>query len=406
MTENDIIQRAIALGAIDSEPDLYALVPIALSRYLAKQQETGEFYRNNSLIVPTASITIGAGNVVDVNSACNLKGISLGDVPESEIVFSPVSGFASGAWTAATNPVEGETIVINGKTFTFRLPGFVLAGGGTAAVNGTYTRRGTFNGKYYYNLLTFGNSVESRTIVNGHNIPLDWWEVLDNSGNLMYIENRDGEHHDTPLDVTWTTGGDSEAEGNAPAPTITARTLLSTEFEIGATREETFENMAAALNGSDFAEISVATYEAADVILNGTYDVSGSAGLTFSMAASSAGAITVSGSTFSYVEIVDRGIKTVRFVKSRDRLTLTGRQDQFFTNAFLDGGKLYFSAGADPTLSLAGLTFVIRCVAVPALVVDLPDDSLMEDIAQELFVIAPKAGSQAERGLTLDQGRV
>lgn len=214
---------------------------------------------------------------------------------------------ARGTWRFIDNPAEGETIAVNGETFTSRLSGVVVSGAGTAAVNGTYTRRGESDGYFYYTLIGQA-SPALPLILPEYSVFTDgnYWYVTDSAGDLMYYGRQaslTGPVCDTPQEcTTWTIypGG-----GSASAPTVTERTFSATEFESEATKHDTADNFAAMLNASVSASVSVATYtsESDDTVkipvVDGVYDTTGTAGNAFTMAASSAGAIAVSGATFS-----------------------------------------------------------------------------------------------------------
>ena len=68
---------------------------------------------------------------------------------------------------------------------------------------------------------------------------------------------------------------------------------------IGDTKEDTAINFAAALNASTNGAINVATYSAASNVVTGIYDTPVTGGNSFTMANSSASAVTRSGATFT-----------------------------------------------------------------------------------------------------------
>lgn len=83
--------------------------------------------------------------------------------------------------------------------------------------------------------------------------------------------------------------------------TFTFKSVISgtRPVAIGATKEATAILLAAALNASVDPLVSVATYEAADGIVSVVYDTRGIIGNTFTLADSSAGAVTASGATLT-----------------------------------------------------------------------------------------------------------
>jgi len=73
----------------------------------------------------------------------------------------------------------------------------------------------------------------------------------------------------------------------------------STNVHIGATKEDTMTNFAAVLNASANASISVATYTVNGAILTVTYDAGGVTGNAYTLADSSAAAVTRSAATLA-----------------------------------------------------------------------------------------------------------
>lgn len=205
---------------------------------------------------------------------------------------------ATGTWYFAQNPVEGETIVVNGVTFTFRAQGLVMSGSGEASVNATWTYRGnTLNDKKIYNKLG-----EATTTTAGATYSTEWssslWNINGSSAGMFFS----GEDVTYPYQVvTWTDPGFPFVT----VPTVVIRTFSSVEVEIGDTIADTVDNFAAALSASSNASIIVASYASATAIrgggnyVTGTYLTAGSAGNAFTMAASSAGSVSVSGATFT-----------------------------------------------------------------------------------------------------------
>lgn len=203
---------------------------------------------------------------------------------------------SGGEWTFNSNPTHGMAIVVDGVTFTFKSPGITLASAGTAAIDGFYPERGTYGDKPDFNLLGEPTSVPPDTrsgVVWESNL----WLVYNADGEIVYYS---GEQVDSPELVE--DGFSALPPGDAPGPTVTRLTFGVADVEIGDTKEETAANFAAKLNASTNGAISVATYEAVDNIVPGTYDTTGTGGNVFTMAASSGGfliAVAVSGPTFT-----------------------------------------------------------------------------------------------------------
>lgn len=85
----------------------------------------------------------------------------------------------------------------------------IVAGAGTAAVNGTYTPRGTNEGKPYYNLEGQPDSLLFYAII---------W-----SAPRWYLYNDDALYDSADEDTTypWEVSGWVQDVGDAPAPTVT-----------------------------------------------------------------------------------------------------------------------------------------------------------------------------------------
>ena len=82
--------------------------------------------------------------------------------------------------------------------------------------------------------------------------------------------------------------------------TFIAGASTSTDVQIGASKEATMTNLAAVLNASANASISIATYTVSGAILTVTYDAGGVDGNAFTLANSSGtAAITRSGATLA-----------------------------------------------------------------------------------------------------------
>lgn len=283
---------------------------------------------------------------------------------------------AIGRWTFIVNPSEGETISVNGVTFTFRLPGPVVAGAGTSGVNGTYTRRGTTNGFPYYNLLTYPDSVTTRVVTRDGSTPVleNQWGIFDNSNNLEYLSDPDAGEFDFPWEpATYTNDPSDGCDGANPVPTVTERTFSSTEIEIGTTGALTAANFAAALNASADVLISVATYEAGATgtkpgVVTGTYDAAGTGGNAFTMANSSGGSVTRSGATFTGGAATAYALAINAFVNyfaelNRVRFTTTVTlptgislaTDYYITQYIIDGNTAHFNLSS----TADGLTPVV-----------------------------------------------
>lgn len=92
-------------------------------------------------------------------------------------------------------------------------PSAVVSGAGSTAANGTYTPRGTQDGKPYYNLVGQPDSL--------NNFVISWvstttWQMTDFNGNPIYFSNDDVAF---PWLATWET--DEGQGGVPPAPTVT-----------------------------------------------------------------------------------------------------------------------------------------------------------------------------------------
>lgn len=83
----------------------------------------------------------------------------------------------------------------------------IVAGAGTAAANGTYSERGTYNGFPYYNKIGEGDDPEANSIA----FFLEATAITGPSGELWYYV-----LSEDPTDSPWDT-----EEGDAPAPTVT-----------------------------------------------------------------------------------------------------------------------------------------------------------------------------------------
>lgn len=195
-----------------------------------------------------------------------------------------VGGFASGTWTFARNPVHNETIVVNGVTFTFKQPGLSVSGAGETSMNNPFIYAGQFNDKPFYTLGPIDYYCRWET---------DSWYFRADDFAPVYLDNE-------PVDFPWEgTKWAVSQIGSLPVPVVEKGALTSVQVEIGVTAADTALNFAVTLNASADVAITVATYEAMDVVVTGTYNTTGSGGNAFTMASSSGLAVVRSASTFT-----------------------------------------------------------------------------------------------------------
>jgi hypothetical protein len=92
------------------------------------------------------------------------------------------------------------------------LAGSVLvSGAGTAEANGTYTPRGTENGKTYYNLMgEADNPARSAIAWDGTTN----WVILDSTGGNLYFASED-------IEFPWLASAWEGNDGDPPSPTVT-----------------------------------------------------------------------------------------------------------------------------------------------------------------------------------------
>ena len=199
---------------------------------------------------------------------------------------------ASGTWTFIGNPILNETIDVNGVTFTFKPASILVAGAGDVSSNTAYVANGTYNGRNFYNPQV--QSVDPLLFSIAWFLDAQAWYITDLTGDLLY--NNGDEDVATPdLSAGWL-----QSNGTLPAPTsVTAVLPTGVNVLIGDTPAETAANFAAALAANANVLITVASYSASDNTVIGTYRASGTAGNAYTMAASSSGAVAVSGATFS-----------------------------------------------------------------------------------------------------------
>ena len=246
----------------------------------------------------TTTVAIGARGQVNLATGYDTYQFLLEYLDKGQMYFLPsvtanpyiLSGgeYASGYWTFNANPQQGETIAVNGVTFTFSYGNAVVASAGTAGANGTYTYTGQYNGKPYY-LLNGVDPLAESIFWDG-----DYWLITDVLGNTLYLSS---DVTALPWDVTtWTA-----LSGSLPVPTVSVSALTSVQVEIEATLSATIANFITTLNASANASISVATYtigeERGTVI--GTYDTQGTGGNSFTLANSSLASVVRSGATFT-----------------------------------------------------------------------------------------------------------
>lgn len=306
LNEQDIAQLASKRLKGNPVLPLMSFVQNALNN-LTRQVAADQFRRKllvTDQTTTTASITTSTPYCyADTTTLQTTPGIALDWIRQGSVFFAPsvtanpyiLSGgeYASGYWAFNANPQDGETIAVNGVTFTFRLPGAVVADAGTGAINGTYTYRGQLNAKPFYNLAGQPTNDGVSSIASTGSI----WAIFDSSNNVAYLSL---DNTDTPWEASsWSVIGSA-----SPAPTVTERTFSSTEVEIGTTIAETAANFATALNASANASITVATYAVPDPPARqdrviGTYDTLGTGGNAFTLADSSLTSVVRSGATFT-----------------------------------------------------------------------------------------------------------
>jgi hypothetical protein len=85
-----------------------------------------------------------------------------------------------------------------------------VSGAGSSEVNGTYTYRGDYNGKGYYNLAGEADSTTENVIIWSDE---DSWNIYVTSEDQLYISNDDTEF---PWTASW-----AESNGDLPVPTVT-----------------------------------------------------------------------------------------------------------------------------------------------------------------------------------------
>ena len=89
----------------------------------------------------------------------------------------------------------------------------------------------------------------------------------------------------------------------------------------------------------------------------------------------------------------------IKFVPSRDRLALIGRQDKFFTLAYLSGTRIYLRSGTGASGELNG-ELLIRSVVLPADLEEFPS-YIEPELATALAKLARMQFSAQNRGLDM-----
>lgn len=158
--------------------------------------------------------------------------------------------------------------------------GVVVTGAGTAEVNGTYTQRGTFNDKPYYNL---ANSVSNHTVssiyFDGPN-----WLVQDSGGNALY--HSDGIYEYPWLVATWI--NENSPTGD-PVPTVTHSPGQVTGAGYQVTQDDESNLIVHTFNGDGAdADAGLWVTGAGDAGVNGAYIYDDPGHSTYTMVGESA----------------------------------------------------------------------------------------------------------------------
>jgi len=310
LNEQDIAQ--LASKRLKGAPVLPLMSFIQNALQNLTRQVSADQFRRKLLVTDqtttTASITTSTPYCyADTTTLQTTPGIALDWIRQGSVFFTPsveanpyiLSGGtqATGFWTFNANPQAGETISVNGVTFTFTLSGVTLAGAGTATADGLYTRRGEFEGKSYYTLSTDPDPALPLTTFLYDTQSIYWdgnlWIANDPAAGIYYSS--------SDTDYPWeATGWTAVLPTVAPAPTFTEASFGATEVEIGPLLTMTATNFATTLNASANASINVATYV---VQTRGrvtiTYDTQGTGGNSFTLANSSLLSVERSGSTLT-----------------------------------------------------------------------------------------------------------
>lgn len=297
----DVIRQRLGLTDDSMSAQIMLQIPEALKATGRKIAASPDLRQLLITDPSSTSAAIGSGGIVDLTTPYSsfrflMEYFDLGLVyllPSTTVTpyqINPTS--ASGTWTFLGQPIAGETIDVNGVTFTFAFPSILTAGAGDGSVNTTAQYNGMYNGRRYYNPAFLGTNPLESSIVWG--IDGDGWFYTDINGAILYTN--EGEDVATPdLSTNW-----AEETGAAPAPTsVTPVAVTAPNVEIGSTLAETAANFAAALAASADPLITVATYAASNNQVVGTYGATGTGGNAFTMAVSNGGAVAVSGATFA-----------------------------------------------------------------------------------------------------------
>lgn len=374
-----------------SNERLHALVQPTVSEWRRRTLANREKLKNFMIVTSPLAIT---GGRRDLTTELDTYGIPSEEIKRSDVLVS--TDFLSGSWTFKSNPTQGETIVVNGVTVTFRYADITVTGSGTSAVDGTYAYVGVYNGRPSYSDGTYTLRFDSDDSSFPNN-----WVFVDGSGNVHYYAEEDVA---TPQEVA---GGYAVNPIYAvgPGPTLDAVGMSAIQVEIGGTRAETAANFAAALNASVNALLTVATYvvdteqTGRHSVVIGTYDTPGD--VEFTMAPSSEGHVTVSGATFTSAG----DALTAVFVNSHNRLKLGGRQDRFFLCAYFDGKTIYFrdpNSSGDSLRTLNG-TMTISVIVVPVDLTNVPSGLIGELATIMADMVRMMNTGQQPRGVNLSE---
>jgi len=182
-------------------------VPVDLSGFGANMVIRECAKDSASLLTLTAGdgITLGADGTIEIEmTATQAANLTAGDnVYEIELVNgSDVIAFATGK-----AKVYEEIARTPPPPLTFNA--VIVSGAGTAEANGTYTVRGTINGKPYYNIIGSPDSEFSFSIVWGE----ERWTIFDEF-DAFYESFED-------TDFPWESTPWVKSNADDPAPTLT-----------------------------------------------------------------------------------------------------------------------------------------------------------------------------------------
>lgn len=126
--------------------------------------------------------------------------------------YDPIAGTGQLSLTSGGTPIVIKRAV-------------VVTVAGNTSVRGTYIQNGTYLSHPDYVLVGHESYTDGQYAIrrNAASYPNDWWEIHDNSDNLEYVEDPDGDHHDTPdLVTTWSNDPtDFGCDGASPTPVVT-----------------------------------------------------------------------------------------------------------------------------------------------------------------------------------------